>query len=145
MSDNLASLSNQRLLDRICFYRNCEPSDCGFSPLQIIMGRNPALFSALNLDLTLDDSDTKHEQVRKILRLQSDIRQKVRVSDTDNRLNKLLRQRANKNTDQIFKPGQRILFYDPVDKAWKKGVLMYILGKTAHVDSCGQSRKVDVT
>ena len=145
MADNMAKLSNQQLLDRVCFYRNCEPSDCGFSPIQIMMGRNPALFSALNFDQTLDIADTKHEHVRQILELQSKIRRQVRTFDTDRRLDKFLKQRLNKNTDAIYYPGQRILFFDPVEKAWRKGTLMYILGKTAHVDSGGQSRKVDLT
>ena len=98
----------------------------------------------MNIDQTLDESDTKHEQVRQILHMQDEIRRKVRIFDTDRRLNKLLKQRANANVDAIFHPGRRILFFDPVDRTWKKGILMYILGKTAHVDSCRQSRKIDI-
>ena len=145
MLDNPLKLSPQQLLNRVCFYRNCEVSDGGFSPLQVIMGRNPALFSALNFDQTLDLADTKHEQVRRILELQSKIRSQVRTFNTDRRLNKILKMRANKNTDAVFHPGQKILFYDPVDRAWRKGTLIYTLGKTAHVDVGGQSSKVDLT
>ena len=145
MADNPSNLTSQQLLNKVCFYRNCEVSDSGFSPLQVIMGRNPALFSALNFDQTLDIADTKHEQVRRLLESQSKIRAQVRTFDTDRRLNKILKMRSNKNTDAVFHPGQKILFYDPVDRAWRKGILIYILGKTAHVDVGGQSWKVDLT
>ena len=143
--DNVAKLDDQQLLSRICFYRNCEVSECGYSPMQIIMGRNPSLFSAFNFDGTVGISDTGHEHVRKILALQNDLRRQVRKSDTERRLSKLMKMRANANTDAVYFPGQHILFFDPTDRSWKKGTLMYILNKTAHVDYNGQSRKVDIT
>ena len=145
LQDNACRYSVQQLLDRICFFRNSESNGSGYSPLQIMMGRNPAMFSAMEFELSKSVADNDATLVREIIERQNDIRRQVREMDTDERIKKLLSMRTNENMHATFKEGQKVLIYDPIKSTWLKGVLMYLKNKVAHVDVGGQTRKVSIT
>ena len=141
--DNLKSLTDQQLLDSICFYKNAEVGDSGFSPHQIISGMNPALFNAGNYisDINFDSGS---DYVKHILATQNRIRELVRRHDIDVRVKQFSKARVSTRNDQTFMDAQRILMHDPVDGVWKRAKLVSRQGRTCVIEMGGQWRKVDL-
>ena len=147
-SDNVNNLSDQQLLDSIIFYQNSEIIDeLGFSPLQIVTGRNPALLSASDFPLPNSEFDCGSDYVRTLLSAQNKIRSYVRSNDVSNRVDQFMSQsrRVSAVQDKLFQNGQKIIFQDPVDNNWKRATLVCKAGRSCSIDFSGQIRKVDIS
>ena len=147
-SDNLNNLSDQQLLDSVIFFQNSEIiDDLGFSPLQIVTGRNPALMNANDFPLPSAEFDCGSEYVRSLLATQGKIRSYVRSNDVSNRVDQFMSQsrRVSAVQDKLFQNGQKIIFQDPVDNVWKRATLVCKVGRSCSIDIAGQIRKVDLS
>ena len=145
-ADNFGNTSDQQLLDSIVLFLNSEVNeDLGFSPLQIVSGRNPAILNTAEFPLPSTGFDSGSDYVRSLLASQNKIREYVRSNDISKRVSQFAGQRVSAVQDKIFQEGQRVIFQDPVDSVWKRARLINKLGRSCSVDFNGQVRKVDLS
>ena len=125
-------MNPQEAVNHAAFAKNCDTNQTGFSPIQLMTGRNPFFpgLSEANPASCNFDSSSKYMNTLKSM---DEARVKVREMDCDAKLKKLRSERINPNVEKSYALGDPIFFYDDKRKQWKKATALNRLGKTIYL------------
>ena len=132
MMEENPKMSPQEAVNHAAFAKNCETNQTGFSPIQLMTGRNPTFpgLSEVNPASCNVDSSTKYMRTLKSM---DAARVKLREIDCNAKLKKVRSERINPNVEKSYALGDAIFFYDDKRKEWKKGTALIRLGKTLYL------------
>ena len=123
--------------------RNSEINRSGFSPLQLIMGKNPTYPGLAEVNPASSNLDSS-SRAMKALKLLDEARVKFRQIDCDERIKKVLSQKVNPYVEKYYKMGDPVYFRDDKKKQWKKGVALVRFGKTLYLKYGNWLRRVPI-
>ena len=93
--DNDPAMSLQQAVDLACFNKNSEVSRrTGFSPFQIVLGKNPSFISNFDFDPVTAETNFKSTLVLNLITRLNDVRRQFRSIDLDDRVKRALSQRV---------------------------------------------------
>ena len=126
------NMSPQEAVDQAAFAKNCETNQAGYSPLQLVMGQNPAFPGLAEVTPASNNLDSSSKAM-KALKLIDDTRVKYREFDCSEKLKKVRSQRINPSVEMNYQLGDPVLFRDAKRKEWKHGTALIRLGKTLYL------------
>ena len=122
----------QDAVNHAAFAKNCDTNRTGFSPLQLMTGKNPTFPGLAEVTPASNnvDSSTKY---MKTLKSMDDARVKMREIDCNEKLKKVRSEKVNPNVEKTYNLGDPVFFYDDKRKQWKKATALIRLGKTLYL------------
>ena len=133
----------QEAINQAAFAKNTDTNHTGFSPIQLMTGRNP-MFPGLGEANPASSNLKSCNKYMKTLKAMDSARLKMREIDCDTKLKKALGQRINPNVEKFYKLGDPVFFYDEKKKEWKKATALIRLGKTIYLRFGNFLRRVPV-
>ena len=140
--DNDPDMSLQQAIDLACFNKNSEISRrTGFSPFQIVLGKNPSFISNFDFDPVMAETNFKSPLVINLIARLNDVRRQFRTIDLDERVKRALLQRVYNYNRTPLRHGDKVLFKDK-HNMFKRGKVVYVEGKVIHLEFEGNITKV---
>ena len=102
----------------------------GFSPSQLVFGRNPNLPATLNDNLPALGGMTQSEQVAKHLNAKHDARKAFVECEASEKIRRALRRNVRESTTIVFQPGDRVYYKRQDSDIWKGPAV--VIGKDTH-------------
>ena len=131
MSEN-PKMNPQVAVNYAAFAKNCETSRSGFSPLQLVMGRNPSFPGLSDISPGNYNLDNSSKAMRAL-----NILDKARVThrefDCSEKLKKVKSQKINPSVEAHYSMGDSVLFRDAKRKVWMRGTALVQYGKTLYL------------
>ena len=137
------NMSHQDALKHAAFAKNCEINQAGFSPLQLIMGKNPTFPGLAEVTPASSNVDSSSKAMKALKRI-DDARVKFREYDCNEKLKKVRSQRINPSVEMNYTMGDSVLFRDDKKKEWKQGTALVRFGKTLYLKFGNWLRRVPI-
>ena len=102
----------------------------GFSPSQLVFGRNPNLPSVLNDKIPALNGTTQSEEVARHLNAMHGARRAFVESEASTKIRRALRHNVREATTMTFEPGNRV-YYKRIDSDYWRGPAV-VIGKDSH-------------
>ena len=125
-------MTPQEAVNHSAFAKNCETNQTGFSPIQLMTGRNPTFPGLSEVNPASCNVDSASKYLR-TLKNMDEARVTMREVDCNAKLKKLRSEKINPNVEKTYSLGDPIFFYDDKRKQWKKATALIRLGKTIYV------------
>ena len=125
------------------FAKNSEVNRFGFSPLQIVMGRNPSFPGLSDASPVISNFDSSSKVFGALKRLDQ-VRVKYRELDCNEKLKKIQTQKLNPSVEANYTMGDPVLFRDDQRKEWKRGTSLIRYGKTLYLKYGNFLRRVPI-
>ena len=133
----------QEAVNHAALAKNSETNRSGFSPLQLIMGHNPA-FPGLGEVTPASSNMNESSKAMKALKEIDKARVMFRETDCDERLKRIRGQKINPSVERDYKMGEPVFFRDDRKKEWKPGTALVRYGKTLYLRYGNWLRRVPV-
>ena len=122
----------QEAVNHAAFAKNTDTNQTGFSPIQLMTGRNPK-FPGLSETSPASSNRECSNKYMKTLKAIDSARVTMREIDCDLKLKKVRSERINPNVEKFYNLGDPVFFYDDKKKQWKKATALLRLGKTLYL------------
>ena len=142
MRDN-PDMKHQEAIDHASLSKNSEVNRSGFSPLQLVMGKNPSFPGLGEVNPSSNNLDDSSKAM-KALKTIDQARVKFRQVDCDERLKKIRSQRINPAVERQYEMGDPVFFRDSKKNEWKPGTALVRYGKTLYLRYGNWLRRVPV-
>ena len=118
-------LTMQEAVNQAAFVKNSKITDTGFSPFQLVYGRNPRIPGTVddNHPISLEVG-TRSEIARTMIQRTEAARKKFLEKETDKRLKLAAAQRVTFRDDHSYKSGEVVWFRDTKDQERRKGTVI---------------------
>ena len=136
-------ITPQEAVDQAAFAKNSETNQSGFSPLQLIMGKNPNFPGLSEVTSASTNMDNSSRALRALQNI-DEARVKYRKYDCDEKLKKVRSQRINPSVEKFYKMGDPVLFRDDKKKKWIQGTALIRFGKTLYLKYGNFLRRVPI-
>ena len=110
------SLKLEEALDIALSARNNEIGPHGFSPAQLVFGEGTTVIGITDGNAATDEKLTDSEALHRHFKLKMDAVETFRNADSSDRLKRALKSRIPAYNDEIYQPGDKILFQDENNK-----------------------------
>ena len=110
--------------------KNCLHNVYGFSPAQLVFGRNPNLPSVLNDKLPALEGATASEQVAQNLRAKHEARKSFIEAESSEKIRRALRHNSRESTSKVFEAGEKV-YYKRIDSESWRGPAV-VMGRDSH-------------
>ena len=112
----------QEAVNQAAFVRNSTINSTGFSPFQLVYGRNPKIPGTVeeNHPFSLN-TDTRSEIAREMIARSEATRKKFLEKETDRKIKVAAEQRTTFRDDHTFTPREVVWFRDMKDRERRKG------------------------
>ena len=119
------TLKMQEAVNHAAFVRNSTINDTGFSPFQLVYGRNPRIPGTVegNHPLSLI-ADTRNETARQMIARNEATRKKFLEKETDKRIKRAAAERTTFRDDHTYESGEIVWFRDTKDDERRKGTII---------------------
>ena len=142
MAEN-PKITPQEAVDQAAFAKNSETNQSGFSPLQLIMGKNPNFPGLSEVTSASTNMDNSSRALRALQNI-DEARVKYRKYDCDEKLKKVRSQRINPSVEKFYNMGDPVLFRDDKKKKWIQGTALIRFGKTLYLKYGNFLRRVPI-
>jgi hypothetical protein len=110
--------------------KNCLHNVYGFSPAQLVFGKNPNLPSVLNDKPPALEGVTTSEQVAQNLRAKHEARKSFIEAESSEKIRRALRHNSRESTSKIFEAGEKV-YYKRIDSEIWRGPAV-VIGRDSH-------------
>jgi hypothetical protein len=110
--------------------KNCLHNVYGFSPAQLVFGKNPNLPSVLNDKPPVLEGVTTSEQVAQNLRAKHEARKSFIEAESSEKIRRALRHNSRESTSKIFEAGEKV-YYKWIDSEIWRGPAV-VIGRDSH-------------
>ena len=136
-------VSPQEAINYAAFSKNSEINRSGFSPFQLMMGKNPGFPGLSEANPASSNIDGANRYMKALKRI-DEARIKYREIECNEKLKKVMGEKINPNVERFYNIGDPVFFYDQKKKQWKKGTALIRLGKTVYLKFGNYLRRVAV-